>query len=197
MHISTAIATLSAAMFALTAASKTTNVVKRGYLVSDVELKHKHAVAFCKAKGGWPAVMDRENLREVVPILTDGNVTEAYIGKRLGSKKRMLKIVFKKGKAYVHKTAGRRKLPVLCQQEQTIKKTVAKKAYRGSKSKSSRGSKSKSSSGCRHRRSRRHRSSSSSSSSSTTNWTGSSSTTSTSSSHKKAARHTKRRTMFD
>lgn len=87
------------------------------YLVSSTELKHRNIKTFCKRQGGYAAVLDYEDLDRIPTSLLEG-LTEAYIGKNLEKKGRIWKIkINKEGEAVMKRSSGKRKLPVICQQE--------------------------------------------------------------------------------
>jgi uncharacterized membrane protein YgcG len=175
MHITALFATFLA--FVLTAEAvrnsryskkKHTHKVQRAYLVSTEKMRHRDVAGYCKSHGGWPAVMDRQNLREARQVMAQKGVSEAYIGKRLGAKDKILKVVIdKKGRIAPHRSHGKRRIHALCQQEQKsdsyVSETSSSSSSSSSKtSSSSSGSSSSSSdwSSSSHRRSRKHKKSS-------------------------------------
>lgn len=95
-------------------------VAAYNYHVSDSELSYAKMESYCRKMGGYAAVLDDEDLEEVASILPTG-FTEAYIAKNLNKKSsKIWKVTIdKKGTPVMKESSGKRKLPVICQQEES------------------------------------------------------------------------------
>lgn len=107
---------------------------KRMYLLSSKPMKYDKIKKYCAKYNGWPAVMDKQNMREAYRHLQDEGVTEAHVGKRLRKHYRRPKLVIKDDEPLVRDSKSKTKeLRALCQREKRSKKSKKSKSH-GSKS---------------------------------------------------------------
>lgn len=145
----------SAAIFLTLAAC--VDAAKRLYLISSKQMRQSELKNYCDEKGGWPAVIDKQNLKEAIVKMEAAGINEVYVGKVLGSRKlKHPKIVLgsKKGSGKLLKSSGKSKKHFLCQTSEKYHRRKSRKAAAKSESSSN---ESESSDSKHTRRSRRPR----------------------------------------
>lgn len=121
---------LSSAVVALVLSLATcASAAKRMYLVSSSKMRPSKVKSYCHSKGGWAAVIDKENLKEAIIKMNTSGVDEVYVGKRLGRKLRSPKIVLgKDGRSgRLVKSSGKRELRALCQTSESYYRRKSRK----------------------------------------------------------------------
>lgn len=128
----------SAALFLSLAAC--VSAAKRLYLISGNEMRYRNIKKYCDDKGGWPAVIDKENLKEAIEKMRTERVDEVYVGKALGRRKlKHPKIVLgrdgRSGRLFG--SSGKRPRHFLCQTDEKYYLRKSRKATARSESSSS------------------------------------------------------------
>lgn len=83
MLLSTTILALILSLATCVSAAK-----RRLYLISSKKMLPREVKRYCHSKGGWGAVIDKQNLEEALAKMDSEGVSEVHVGKRLRRKLR-------------------------------------------------------------------------------------------------------------